>query len=190
MKKTLICILAAAFCFSGCTAKIGTIKNDPESAKPILGTWNIITESEISIYSDPNDQDTYEAEIVLRKNLSLELLSSEQNQPGPYVMSTISKIKDYEPLIEETVIPLEDLKQNLNSSIIITGTYSANEKYLQLNAESITFADKVYSFEDFSKDIGYIGEKVTTVQWNQSENSLTLTDCSNKNSKITYTKKL
>ena len=169
---TLLIIPALLVLFAGCSKKTITVTNDPELEKSLYGTWALSASSEIEIWSEPNtDNEKYLGKATV---LSTNSMSFSNNQNFEMANSTTVQALN---LYDDAFISEEDIKLQVEKSVIISGRFSVDKDYLELKSESVLVNGKVsYTAEEYSQIDSSFGSIVQTQKWNISGNSLNVSD--------------
>lgn len=185
MKKTILFNLLISFIFfASCTQKNNFSPNELE------GTWEAISLSEISVFSEPGNDASYEADVTTKKTVELYFSPLSDKLTGSYTLSTVQNVSDYRPVIEKPLLSKEFVTEQLLNKIEVSGKYKVNKRKVSFTAEEVTLSDgNKISFDDYSSQFSDIGPKTSSVNCLINGEKLILKDSVIKENEISYTRK-
>ena len=175
--------LSFLFIFVGCNKKKVNIENDSQIVSEILGAWEIKYMSQIELSSDPGTEyELYQGEVEVISSTMITFF--EDNKYKMEIQSEINKLT----LLEDAPFSEDDVKQQIENTLCINGTFLIDQNYLELNGENVTTLDgSVFTIKEYSKIDSNIGNDKQITKWTIEGNELILMDLSGKN-QIAYIK--
>ena len=167
-----VIILFTLTLLTGCSKKNITVVNNPELEQSLYGTWSFKTVSQNEIMSDPNtESEKYLGHISV---VNTNLISFSQNQNFQMQNSaTLDSINLY----NDAFISEEEIKQQIEKSVIIQGKFCVDKDYIELKTETVTINNQfTYTAEEYSKIDSSFGSAIQTQKWSLSNNTLSFKD--------------
>ena len=180
-RTALVIILAVIISLTGCAKKI-TVTNDTELAQSVYGTWTFKASSQVEFWSEPNtENETYLGKASI---LNTNSISFSENQS--FTMQTTSSVESLD-LRDDSLMSKEEITQQVEKTMSISGQFSIDKNYLELNSENVLVNNIPYTAEEYSQIDSTFGATRQIQKWSLSNNSLTLSDLKGS-SIVTFTK--
>ena len=169
---------------TGCSKnKIPQVTNNKDLEKLFYGTWTVTAKAEVELYTNPNtdDQKYYGKATILSSNV---LEFSENQVYSMKISSSLDTIK----LTDNAVTTEEELRKQIENSILIRGTFSADNDYLELLSETVEVnGTQTYTAKEYAQMDSNYGSEKQIVKWNLLADTLEFSDL-NGNAIVTYNK--
>ena len=181
-EKKIACfasVFVAALLMLACVScsKQAAVVHDPVLAATICGSWEMRNKADTELYSNPGTNDESlqgTAEILYVTELSF----SENRFFKMRISSELLSLS----LIKNSVFDSDTVRQQAESLVEISGTYTCGKEYLILQNQNIKRDNSDNRTEDS------IDNEKTTVKWSLKDDVLELVDLNTKNT-VSYQRK-
>ena len=103
-----------------------------------------------------------------------------------YSIKTTSSVESLD-LRDDSLMSEEEITQQVEKTMSISGQFSIDKNYLELNSENVLVNNIPYTAEEYSQIDSTFGATRQIQKWSLSNNSLTLSDLKGS-SIVTFTK--
>ena len=179
---SVILSLFLIFSATSCNKKI-QVENDSQIAANFFGTWEIQYKSQAELSSDPGTElELYQGEAEILSSTTITFFEDQRYQMEILAALENVKLQDTAPFTEE------DVRKQVETYLLIEGTFLANKEYLELDGKTVRTIDgKITSIQEYSQIDSRVGSEKQILKWAIEDNQLSIFDLARKNA-VTYRK--